>query len=93
MKPGAPPAAGTGPEAVPTEAKSYAEISAENARRELAEASLGRWSAEAKPPLPPGEVPRLIGGPWAQPDGFGVDAAVDINGSDPSGTLKNRGID
>jgi hypothetical protein len=86
---------GLGVNSVPVEATTYHAIAIEDQRRELEAASLGRWAAEAKPPLPPGaSLPPLpANSPWATGDGLGVAAAVDINGSDPSGTLKNRGID
>ena len=84
---------GVGVNSVPTDARCYAEIAAEDQRRELAAGRMGRWSAEAKPPLPPGVVPHLPqGSPWSAGDGFGTDKPVDINGPDPSGSQKHRGI-
>jgi hypothetical protein len=94
-KPGDPPAAGSGPQSVPTAAATYYAIAIEDQRRALAEASMGRWAAEAKEPLPPGEVPHLpTSSPWAHPDGFGTEAPLGeaVDGSDPSGVSKNRGI-
>lgn len=84
---------GSGPEAVPAEATTYAAIQAENERRELLERSMGRWAGEAKAPLAPGQVPKLPGGPWSSGDLLGPAAPYsDTNPPDPSGTQRHRGI-
>lgn len=83
---------GHGPDAIAADAVTYSELTAEAQRRELLERGMGRWGGEAKPPLPPGAVPLMVTGPWATADGLGIDEPVDVNGSDPSGTGRNRGI-
>lgn len=79
-----------GPDA--TSGSTYFELQAEDRRRELAAMRLGRWASEVPAQLPaPGEVPPLTGGPWATPDGLGVDAPVDVNHPDPSGVERHKG--